>query len=86
MGARQIEKPVQQPGTPSGTRENGGFWYALNGPLILGVMTFNREAARSLLRKMTFDNFARLLSGILDRPMERLGFARLFARKDEWSL
>ena len=37
MGARQIEKPVQQPGTPSGTRENGGFWYALNGPLILGL-------------------------------------------------
>ena len=59
MGARQIEKPVQQPGTPGGTRENGGFWYALNGPLILGVMTFNREAARTLLHKMTFDNFAR---------------------------
>lgn len=59
MGARQIEKPVQQPGTPAGTRENGGFWYALNGPLILGAATFDPEAAHKLLRKMTFDNFAR---------------------------
>jgi cellobiose phosphorylase len=59
MGARQIEKPVQQPGTPAGTRENGGFWYALNGPLILGIATFDREAAQKLMHKMTFDNFAR---------------------------
>jgi cellobiose phosphorylase len=59
MGARQIEKPKPQPGTEAGSRENGGFWYALNGPLILGVATFDREAARELLKKMTFANYAR---------------------------
>jgi cellobiose phosphorylase len=59
MGARQIEKPVEQPGTPGGSRENGGFWYALNGPLILGVATFDPQAARDLLLRMTFTNFAR---------------------------
>ena len=58
MGARQIEKPVEQPGTPGGSRENGGFWYALNGPLILGVATFDPQAARDLLHRMTFANFA----------------------------
>jgi cellobiose phosphorylase len=58
MGARQIETPVQQPGTPAGTRENGGFWYALNGPLILGVATFDPKAAQSLLLQMSFDNYA----------------------------
>ncbi|HKD60214.1 MAG TPA: hypothetical protein VKB47_07120 [Terracidiphilus sp.] len=57
MGARQIERPIQQPGTASGTRENGGFWYALNGPLILGVATFDPKTAQGLLRKMTFNNF-----------------------------
>jgi hypothetical protein len=59
MGPRQIESPVQQPGTPGGSRENGGFWYALNGPLILGIATFDPKAAEVLLRRMTFDNFAK---------------------------
>jgi cellobiose phosphorylase len=59
MGARQIEVPVDQPGTPAGSRENGGFWYALNGPLILGVATFDPRAAGELMRRMTFANFAR---------------------------
>jgi len=59
LGARQIEKPVGKPGTPGGSRENGGFWYALNGPLILGVATFDHEAAMVLLRQMSFANFAR---------------------------
>jgi cellobiose phosphorylase len=58
MGPRQIETPVQQPGTPAGSRENGGFWYALNGPLILGVATFDPASAQSLLRRMTFGNYA----------------------------
>jgi cellobiose phosphorylase len=58
MGARQIEKPVAKPGTKAGSRENGGFWYALNGPLILGVATFDRAAAMDLLKRMTFANFA----------------------------
>jgi hypothetical protein len=59
MGARQIETPVTQPGTPPGSRENGGFWYALNGPLILGVATFDPQAAEGLMRRMTFANYAR---------------------------
>jgi cellobiose phosphorylase len=58
LGARQIEKPVAKPGTKAGSRESGGFWYALNGPLILGVATFDHEAALELLRRMTFTNFA----------------------------
>jgi len=58
MGARQIENPVDQPGTPMGTRENGGFWYALNGPLVLGLATFDRDAAEKLMRRMTFANYA----------------------------
>ncbi|MGA3023759.1 MAG: hypothetical protein ABSF98_03205 [Bryobacteraceae bacterium] len=59
LGARQMEKPVAKPGTGAGSRENGGFWYALNGPLILGVATFDRAAAMDLLTRMTFANFAR---------------------------
>jgi cellobiose phosphorylase len=59
MGPKQIEKPVEQPGTPAGRRENGGFWYALTGPVILGVAGFDRDAATELLRKQTFGNYAR---------------------------
>jgi Glycosyl hydrolase 36 superfamily, catalytic domain len=57
-GPRQIEKPTPRSGTPPGSRENGGFWYALNGPVVLGVATFDRAAARDLLRRMTFANYA----------------------------
>jgi Glycosyl hydrolase 36 superfamily, catalytic domain len=59
MGPKQIEKPVDKPGTRAGSRENGGFWYALTGPVILGVAGFDREAAFELLRKQTFGNYAR---------------------------
>ena len=58
LGPRQIEKPTPRSGTPQGSRENGGFWYALNGPVVLGVATFDPAAARDLLRRMTFSNFA----------------------------
>jgi cellobiose phosphorylase len=58
LGARQIEKPIDVPGTPLGARENGGFWFALNGPLVLGVATFDRATAESLFRKMTFARYA----------------------------
>jgi cellobiose phosphorylase len=58
MGPRQNEKPSVEPGTPQGSRENGGFWYALNGPVILGLSTFDRPAAEDLLRRMTFANYA----------------------------
>ncbi|HKF47722.1 MAG TPA: hypothetical protein VKB38_10225 [Terracidiphilus sp.] len=59
MGPKQIEKPGDQPGTPAGRRENGGFWYALTGPVVLGVAGFDRDAAIALLRKQTFANYAR---------------------------
>ena len=59
IGPRQIEKPQPNSVTPPGTRENGGFWYALNGPAILGVATFDRSAAEDLLHRMTFANYAR---------------------------
>jgi len=58
MGARQIEKPAANSVSTPGSRENGGFWYALNGPLILGVATFDRPAAKDLLRRTTFSNYA----------------------------
>jgi cellobiose phosphorylase len=58
FGPRQIEKPTPRSGTPQGSRENGGFWYALNGPVVLGVATFDRAAARDLLRRMTFSSYA----------------------------
>jgi cellobiose phosphorylase len=59
MGPKQIEKTVDKPGTRAGSRENGGFWYALTGPVILGVAGFDHEAAFELLRKQTFANYAR---------------------------
>lgn len=58
QGPRQIQKPTPRSGTPQGSRENGGFWYALNGPVILGVATFDRPAAEDLLRRMSFSNYA----------------------------
>jgi cellobiose phosphorylase len=42
-----------------GSRENGGVWWALNGPVILGVSQFNKQEAWKLLKNMTFDNFSR---------------------------
>jgi cellobiose phosphorylase len=59
MGPKQVEKPTDKPGTRAGSRENGGFWYALTGPVILGVAGFDRDAAAELLRKQTFSNYAR---------------------------
>jgi len=58
LGARQIEVPEAHPGWEVGSRENGGFWYALNGPLVLGVATFDPERADDLLRRMSFAHFA----------------------------
>ena len=58
LSPRQIEKPTPRSGTPQGSRENGGVWFALNGPVILGVATFDPAAARDLLRRMTFTNYA----------------------------
>jgi Glycosyl hydrolase 36 superfamily, catalytic domain len=59
MGARQIEKPIVHPGTPQGSRENGGFWYALHGPLVLGTATVDQDLAEIYLKRMTFANYAK---------------------------
>jgi cellobiose phosphorylase len=59
MGARQIEKPLVHPGTPQGSRENGGFWYALHGPLVLGTATIDHDLAEKFLKRMTFANYAK---------------------------
>lgn len=57
LGAREQEKPeFTDDEFDAGSRENGGFWYALNGPVVLGVQTFDpREAAR-LLHGFTLEN------------------------------
>lgn len=59
MGARQIEHPLVHPGTPEGSRENGGFWYALHGPVVLGAATIDASVAEQLLERMTFSNYAK---------------------------
>ncbi len=60
LGARQQERPEHSvPDLEAGSRENGGFWYALNGPAIVGVASFDKAEAMRLLRQMTFQNYAR---------------------------
>lgn len=59
LGAREQERPeFEDAEFDKGSRENGGFWWALNGPVILGVATFDREEAMRLLRNMTLHNLS----------------------------
>ena len=60
LGARQQEKPQFNGNKEwySGSRENGGFWYSLNGPVILGVATFDKAEAMKLLKAMTLRNMS----------------------------
>lgn len=55
IGARQEEKEELSEYN-FGSRENGGIWYSLNGPLIIGLATWNKEAAWELYHKMTLKN------------------------------
>lgn len=57
IGIRNREKPLWDLGTPQG--EDGGIWYSLEYPFLLGVATFDKEEARSLLYKFSFDNYAK---------------------------
>jgi hypothetical protein len=60
LGARQQQKPeFEDSDFDYGSRENGGFWYALNGPVILGIAGFDKAEAIKLLKKMSFDNYAK---------------------------
>lgn len=63
LGPRQREKPLNEPLFGSGIAENGAYWYALAGLMIVGVGTFDKPAAWDLLRQMTFYNFARNFPG-----------------------
>lgn len=61
IGAREQEKP-QFDGNKewyAGSRENGGFWYSLNGPVIIGVGEFDKPEAMKLLNNMTLENLSR---------------------------
>lgn len=59
MGAREQEKPeFEDEGFDQGSRENGGFWYALNGPVIIGVSGFDKKEAERLLKTMTLQHLS----------------------------
>lgn len=59
LGARQQQAPeFEDDGYEKGSRENGGFWWALNGPVILGVAQFDREEAQRLFSNMTLKHLS----------------------------
>mgnify|MGYP002442668419 CR=1 FL=1 len=59
LGARQQQAPeFEDDGYEKGSRENGGFWWALNGPVILGVAQFDREEAQRLFNNMTLKHLS----------------------------
>lgn len=55
LGARQEEK-MELSEDFFGSRENGGIWYSLNGPLIIGLSTWNKDAAWELFHRLTLKN------------------------------
>lgn len=55
IGMRTREKPLWK-GNPDG--EDGGIWFSLEYPVLLGVATFDKGEAKSLLLKFSFQNFA----------------------------
>lgn len=58
LGARQQQIPeFESEEYDKGSRENGGFWWALNGPVIIGVNGFDRKEAQKLLYDMSFENY-----------------------------
>ena len=61
LGGREQQAPqFGAEGQERGSRENGGFWWALNGPMILGAARTDPELAWSLLRRMTLDHASRV--------------------------
>ncbi|WP_156176424.1 GH36-type glycosyl hydrolase domain-containing protein [Hymenobacter terrenus] len=57
IGARTREKPLWDKDRPGG--EDGGIWFSLEYPLLLGVATFDKEEARAMLLKFSFENYAK---------------------------
>jgi cellobiose phosphorylase len=64
LGLRQLDRPDTSPRAWSpGAHENGGVWYALNGPLIIALAELDREAAWDLFRRMSLAHHARACPG-----------------------
>jgi len=61
IGPRQRETPLGKGMYDAGTGENGGVWFALAGPMIVGVGTVDPQAGWELLKRMSMDNFAKTL-------------------------
>ena len=60
LGAREQELPeFDDPVFDFGSRENGGIWYALNGPVICGVAQFDKPEALRLLKQLSFSNYSK---------------------------
>ncbi len=58
LGARQQQSPeFESEEYDKGSRENGGFWWALNGPVIIGVSNFDQKEAEKLLYNMSFEHY-----------------------------
>jgi cellobiose phosphorylase len=58
LGPRQRQTPVEGGMIGEYVSENGGYWYSLAGQMIIGLATFDKEAAKSVLNMMTFNNFS----------------------------
>jgi cellobiose phosphorylase len=63
LGARQREAPPDYEHYQSGNRENGGMWYALNGPLVVALSKFELDDAREHLRRITLAHHAETFPG-----------------------
>ena len=60
LGAREQQAPeFEDDHYEKGSRENGGFWWALNGPVIVAVNEFDHEEAVRLLKNMSLTNYAK---------------------------
>ncbi len=60
LGCRHIERPQEEEGIMQapGEGENAGMWYALQGPLILGVNEVYPDQARRMLKQMGMHHYA----------------------------
>ena len=60
IAARQQENPeLTSDDLDYGSRENGGIWYSLNGPVICGLATFDQQEAMRRLKQMSLANHTR---------------------------
>lgn len=58
IGPRQREIPVRDCMYDAGTGENGGMWFALAGPMVVGVGTVDTQAGWALLRRLSMTHYA----------------------------